>query len=518
MRVGSLVAVASAAWLLQVSPVCAETFAETRRELSYGDVAARDYFGGSVAIDGDTLVVGAQNADESSTTVDTGAAFVFSRRDDGGWELVDELRAADAEAGALMGVSVDVRGDLIAAGASGARNSAGAVHLFGRTQRGDWVAIESLSGSDDVDRAVLSEVALGQGVLVSGAPGEGAAYIHERRGAAWVQVARFERPGGGASDLFGDAVSVESSLVVVGAPRESAARGAVYLYERVGEGAWDALKRMEGDDPDDRFGTSVAVSENVVAVGAPGADDGRGAVFLFERNTGGVDAWGAVARITPENAVDDERFGSSLSISRDTLVVGANAGAVVRVYERHLGGVERWGLLERIELEQAGEGSRFGAAVDVDGGVISIADPVREPGGRAWVFERADVEPCERGGCGDGLVCDESEVTAKCEAVGGCGNNILEGSEGCDDGNVTNGDGCNASCAVEDPGLIEEEEPGDELMPGGDVGLVELDRVEVVGCGMARGGRDGGLGLLALWGACLITLRRRSRRDRGERV
>lgn len=512
MRVGSLVAVTSAALLLQASPVCAETFAETRRELSSGDVAARDYFGGSVAIDGDTLVVGAQNADEDSTTVDTGAAFVFGRRDDGGWELVDELRAVDAEAGALMGVSVDIRGDLIAAGASGASNSAGAVHLFGRTQRGDWVAIESLNGSDAVDRAVLSEVALGQGVLVSGAPGEGAAYIHERRGSAWVQVARFEGPGGGASDLFGDAVSVDGSLAVVGAPRESAARGAIYLYERVGVGAWEALRRMEGDEPDDRFGASVAISENVVAVGAPGANSGRGAVFLFERNTGGVDAWGALARITPENAVSDERFGSSIAISRDTLVVGANAGAVVRVYERHLGGVERWGLLERIELEQAEQGSRFGAAVDVDGGVISIADPVREPGGRAWVFERADVEPCEPGRCGDGLVCDESELTAKCEPIGGCGNGVLDDTESCDDGNVSNGDGCNASCALEDSAMNDDEEPGDDLTPGGDAGSVELDRVDVVGCDTVGVGRSGGLGILAFGGVCLIAWRRRTRR------
>jgi hypothetical protein len=134
-------------------------------------------------------------------------------------------------------------------------------------------------------------------------------------------------PDGSADDRFGSAVAMDYPYLVVGAPGVSSDQGAAYIYEWDGA-AWLHKKTLTAADgvADDEFGFSVSISGNRVAVGAPGADFYSGAAYVFG---GSGDDWvplvGAAGRV-PTGAIADlsnATFGHAVSISGDYLLVGA---------------------------------------------------------------------------------------------------------------------------------------------------------------------------------------------------
>jgi len=245
--------------------------------------ARADSFSGfdiSVAVDGDVAVVGTRYDDAVATL--SGSAYVFERNKNGAdaWGLAAKLAPGDLSAQASFGFSVDVEGDTIVVGAP---------------------SNESPSGSS------------------------GSVYEFRRDTAgAWTQAARIDSPPAALSS-FGWSLSLDGHRLAIGAPRYDS-RGAVYVMSSLnGDGDdWELESQLSGTEHSLEFGKSVALTGNMLAVGAPlGPFSGAvpaDAAYLFRSD--GAGGWGPVLTLTEEGATRSTAFGHSVSLSENTLVVG----------------------------------------------------------------------------------------------------------------------------------------------------------------------------------------------------
>jgi trimeric autotransporter adhesin len=221
---------------------------------------------GIVALDGDTLAVGALGEASAATTINgnesdrsaplAGAVYVFKRAA-GTWTQQAYLKASNNRAGAAFGVSLALKGDTLAVGAlyessngvggqsDTSAPNAGAVYVFKRTgttwaQEAYLKASNARAGAEFGTSVALSGdmLAVGSASETSNAtgasgnqndtslPGAGAAYVFTRSGAVWTQQAYLKASNTHADALFGSGVSLEGNTLAVGALHEaSGAKG-----------------------------------------------------------------------------------------------------------------------------------------------------------------------------------------------------------------------------------------------------------------------------------------------------
>ena len=179
------------------------------------------------------------------------------------------------------------------------------------------------------------------------------------------------------------------------------------MFERNAGGAdnWGQVTKLTASDAaaGDQFGHSVSISGDTVVVGAYADDDAgsdSGSAYVFERNAGGADNWGQVAKLTAADAAAGDQFGYSVSISGDTVVVGAprddDAGSdsgSAYVFERNAGGADNWGQVKKLTAVGRGGGRLSSATPSRSAGTRSSSGPTRTTmraadSGSAYVFER----------------------------------------------------------------------------------------------------------------------------------
>ncbi len=319
-------------------------------KLTADDGQPGDSFGVSVAISGETVVVGAWGDDDDGTA--SGSAYVFSRHIGGDlqWGLWDRLSPGPDASGYLFGHSVTIDGDTIAVGAyadSTAGQAAGRVHLFAPDDpdAGDgWHAVGQVVAED---AAVLDNfgfsVALDADTLVVGAhkdddggSNSGSAYIFDRDSGGegnWGQAAKLTADDAAAHDLFGCSVAVAGDTVIVGASQDDDAgslSGSAYIFGRDagGQGLWGQMKKLTATDAaaGDRFGISVAVAADTAVIGSYKADTtdyNSGSAYVFESDRGGEGQWGQLLQLAASDAAAQDFFGSSVAVSGDTIAVAA---------------------------------------------------------------------------------------------------------------------------------------------------------------------------------------------------
>ena len=154
-------------------------------------------------------------------------------------------------------------------------------------------------------------------------------YLHERTSFGGVEVGLLQPPGISTPPGYGDSIAISGPTFAVGSPLEGSSSGAAYVYERDPTTALGARlvarPAPPGLAPGDRFGEAVALSGDTLFVGAPGraaGGPGAGVVFVFERDLGGVNAWGERQRLSSPFASESFRFGRALAAQEATLVVG----------------------------------------------------------------------------------------------------------------------------------------------------------------------------------------------------
>jgi hypothetical protein len=300
-------------------------------KLVAADAHEHDRFGNAVAIDGDTLVVGAHAHHELGRRA--GSAYVFRYRG-GAWRQEAKLRVAEA---ARFGHAVAVSGDRVLVGAPGdpvGGQPAGAVYVF-RRRGSSWQREGRLTAGDAAAYDLFggAVAASGDTVLV-GAPGDdergsltGAAYIFRNDGAGWRQGAKLLAEDAYALYELGKTVALDGDTAVVGAEGAGDVgkfAGAAYVFHRLGD-AWQQEAKLLATDrrPADRFGNAVAIHGDTAAIGAHFADAaglGSGTGYLFRRRDG---QWRQEAKLAPSGAAAGEEFGNALSIFGGTVAVGA---------------------------------------------------------------------------------------------------------------------------------------------------------------------------------------------------
>jgi hypothetical protein len=253
--------------------------------------------------------------------------------------LEQKVVASDGVAGDLLGFSVAIDGDTALVGAaqgaaSGTDNGGhGAVYVYAR-QGGVWTPVQTLTADDGADNDQFGyAVALQGDAAVVGAiyatigtnARQGAVYVFERSGATWAQSKKLVADDGAASDTFGWSVAIDGSEVAVGAPGVTVGgnsfQGAVYVFTADGSN-WAQSGAMTADDgaSPDGLGFSVAVHGDAVLAGALNAMSAQGAAYLFTQAAG---TWTQAQKITAADGAAGDSFGYALAFDGVNALVGS---------------------------------------------------------------------------------------------------------------------------------------------------------------------------------------------------
>lgn len=351
------------------------------------DAAAGDKFGSSVAISGDTLIVGAP---ESTTPngLNSGAAYVFVR-DGTGWNQQAKLAANDGAVGDFFGVSVSVSGDTVVVGAYGDDGSdyfSGSAYVFVRDGT-SWTQQAKLFGNPTLNEQFGTSSAIsGDTIVVGSAQGNwGYAYVFVRNGTTWTLQQTL--PARGRS------VAIEWDTIVVGGGttlyEPDGGLGTAYIFVRDGS-SWVQQARLTGNQDDySTFGSSVSISGDTVAVGAIGwSNNGAaktGHAYTFTRSGGN---WPLQQVLTASDAAIGDAFGASIAIEGNLLIVGApqdsaptyrQGSAYVYVWDG-----TRWVEREKLLANDAADSHLFGYSVSTTRGTVVSGTRFAEA---AYVYE-----------------------------------------------------------------------------------------------------------------------------------
>jgi hypothetical protein len=287
------------------------------------DGLSSDYFGYRVAIDGETAVVGADQADNGNGAM-SGTAYVYTHS---GSSWVETELPADAAAGEKYGLSVAIDGDTLAIGAT----VGNAVYVY-RYNGSVWSLEQKLSVASG---GLGSSIAIDGDTLVAGAyldnNNRGAAYIYTRSGTTWTQRKKLTAPVASINNnvYFGYSVDIEGGTVVVGAYKYTYSgmtySGAAWIWTGSGS-SWSLqadMASLAGAEltANDCFGFSVDLNNETLLVGA--YNDGLGSAYVFVRNGSTWSKQGN--KLTALNAADGGMFfGSSVSLLGDRAFIGAD--------------------------------------------------------------------------------------------------------------------------------------------------------------------------------------------------
>ncbi len=302
-----------------------------QQKLTASDGAGGDEFG-ALAVDGDTILVGANGAPLNATGF-AGAVYVFVRSGTT-WTQQAKLTASDIAANARFGVSVALSGDRAVIGATGAIvggfADAGAVYVFERTGA-TWTQKAKLTASDAAASARFGlSVALSGGTIVAGAldadtdglTDNGAAYVFVGSGTTWTQQAKLTASDKQGNDEFGHRVALSGDTALVGSRNAGASsQGIVYAFVRSGT-TWSQQARLQGSSGSapGQFGHSMALSGDMALIGSAASDFARGQVYVFTRSG---TTWTEQSIVKPSDLQLGDGFGASVAMSGGTALVGS---------------------------------------------------------------------------------------------------------------------------------------------------------------------------------------------------
>lgn len=393
------------------------------------------YFGSSVSISGNLMVVGAPDFFLNTP----GAAYLYERDSLGAWNFVKKLLPDDGRQGDEFGWSVAVSGTTVVIGAPNEshdtnednidESAVGAAYIFSKDQGGvnNWGLVKKLVATSEAGDKFGYSVAISGNLVVGGAYLEshdingdgveearaGAAYVFQKdRGGTnnWGEVKRLIANDDATFDQFGVSVSISGSTVVVGAWAEDhdtdgngtleGGAGAAYIFskDQGGTNTWGQVKKLVASDDaaNDFFGWSTSISGTTVVVGTyqethdtdgNGTEEfAAGAAYIFSKDQGGINRWGQVKKLIAGDDAEDDRFGWSVAISGTTVVVGAytedhevdgvagdgSAVGAAYIFRRDQGGTNIWGQVSKLTAGDGAESDEFGYSVSTNSNRVVV--------------------------------------------------------------------------------------------------------------------------------------------------
>ena len=243
------------------------------------------------------------------------------------------------------------------------------------TSEGELTPLDG-AASDDFGYTV----AISGDVCVVGTLGKSAAYVFRRSGSVWSQEAKLVKPNTLPGGGFGYAVALSGGTLAVacGDNEKGYAAGAVYVFEYA-EGQWVPRARLIASDgmADDRLGTALAISGDTIVAGAFYRSSQRGAAYVFQKPAGGWTDTTEVARLLASNGGGFDQFGYAVAVSGNTVVVGApwvasGAMGTVYVFEKPASG---WANMTETTFLHAADSSarnEFGCSVGISSGTLVV--------------------------------------------------------------------------------------------------------------------------------------------------
>ncbi len=394
-------------------------------KLTASDGMMNDEFGMGVAISGDTVVIAApENGGK-------GAVYVYEKPANG-WITTDsftaKLTASDGITDDEFGSGVAIENDTIVIGA-GANDEkgddAGAVYVYEKPASG-WITTSNftakLTASDaGIEDRFGNNLAINNDTIFVGVSGDddkgdgsGSVYVYQKPASGWstssLFTAKLIASDGAAGDGFGRAIAVSGNIIVIGAMGDDdkgGNAGAAYIYEKSAIGwvttsSFAAKLTASDGGATQNFGNDVAIDGNVVVIGAQYDDDKglfSGSAYVYQKPFFGwftTDKF--TAKLTASDGATTDTFGHTVNISGETIVItalfendkGQNAGAVY-TYKRPIGG---WVTTEAFEVKlTASDGAandNFGEAVAMNNHTIVIGSPFDDDegdkSGSAYIF------------------------------------------------------------------------------------------------------------------------------------
>ncbi len=452
---------------------------------------ADDRFGNSLAVSGDTAIVGAYRDDDRGSS--SGSAYVFVRTG-GSWAYQTKLTAADGAANDYFGISVAVHGETALVGAHGdddKGSAAGAVYVFVRTIGGRWKPEAKLTATDGAaDDQFGWQLALSGDTALVGSPydddkgsGSGSAYVFVRSGTTWSQQWKLIGTDGAAGDHFGYSVGLSGNTALIGANDDDdngSDSGSAYVFVRAGVSWAQEAKLLATDGTaNDDFGHAVALSGDTALIGAP--DDVpngwvTGSAYVFQRTAG---SWSQKAKLVAADGVAFDSFGSSVALSGDVAIVGVsdddhNGVDTGSAYVFARKGMN-WTQETKILAPDAAAADHFGTSVQISDNPMTalVGAPFHDDqgtdSGSLYIFSLtrgngllcANAAQCQSGFCVDGVCCNTpcNELCVACTTAlkgsgtdGFCGP-AAEGTDPhntCADSRVGNPSSCgtDGACSV----------------------------------------------------------------------
>ena len=371
----------------------------------FGPLSAQGGYGSAVGVVGDDIIVLKPSYGQGP-----GAALVYGRDVDGGWQVTDQLGAfASGSNGEGLSPSMAVSGDMLFLAAADPEVRWGA-HVFQQNALRAWNNLESLQLGRAPDgepewnyealigllqpplRAVASD---GDRVLVATIGEFGGAVLYERSldSGSWIERARFERSDPQPDDGFGVSLGISGDVAIVGAPQHGRS-GAAYVFSRdrfSGEWSEATLISAPSPFPNSGFGTAVAIDGEAVLIGHPGTAESRGIVVEFTWDDA-RETWTEQDRIAPRVREIGDRFGSSLAFRENEMLVGApgtdgGRGGIHR-FERNRRG-DIWQAVEILSVQGGEPGFALGSSMAVGRDIAVAGAPGADGGmGRVAIFTR----------------------------------------------------------------------------------------------------------------------------------
>ena len=303
------------------------------------DGEAQDTFGGKVTLSGDTAIIGVIRDDDQVHGEDVGSAYVFKRQGKQ-WHQQAKLVPDDANAGDSFGWSIGISGETAVIGAphdDDKGTSSGSAYVF--TRYGNtWIQEQKLTASDGTEGDVFGiSAAISGDTLIVGADlneekgaNAGAVYVFTRKDDRWHQQAKLTAEDGAAGDIFGVRVALENDTAVISARRDDDEvmgkdAGSVYIFTRHNN-KWQQQTKLTAPDgaADDRFGRSVALAGDTVLIGAMFQDnkgENSGSAYLYQRKGNG---WHLLKQLTADDGESGDVFGWSVALDDQQAIISAN--------------------------------------------------------------------------------------------------------------------------------------------------------------------------------------------------
>ena len=382
------------------------------KKLTAGDGAANDSFGHSVAISGDTAIFGAHGDDDKGSASGSAyifklpALFPFSNQGE-----MTKLLAYDWTPTAFFGCSVAIEGDTAIVGAYEKK----ATYVFVKAETG-WIHQAKLTPGTG-GRDFGGSVAISGDTVIVGAKGDGdngpnsgAAYVFVKREAGWIQQEKLLADDGDLNNRFGCAVAIDGHTAIVGSYTDTISIpaeqkivtevGSAYVFTRSGDD-WSQKQKLEVDDDDKEkyahFGYSVAIDGDTAIVGASQDDSKKGSayVFVYDGNK-----WIQEQKLIAGDGAAKDEFGCSVAIDGNRAIVGAKGanryaqysgdpsyvGGLAFVFLRS-GGV--WSQEDQLSAADGVARDEFGCSVAIDGNraIVGIST-IERNAGAVYVFVR----------------------------------------------------------------------------------------------------------------------------------